>query len=46
VGIGKASESSALMKCRNFEVASKPGRGCGPGISLADTRLLARWCPA
>lgn len=46
VGIGKASASSALMKCRNFKMASEPGRGSCPGMSLADTRLLARRCPA
>src|SRR5258708_9043933 len=28
------------------EVASEPGVMAWPGMSLADTRLLARWCPA
>jgi hypothetical protein len=47
VGIGKASVSSSPRKCRNqFQLASKLGRARGPRMSLADTRLLARWCPA
>src|ERR1700690_2269546 len=28
------------------KAASKPGVSFWPGMSLADTRLLARWCPA
>src|SRR5215211_1882733 len=28
------------------QMASKPGVTFWPGISLADIRLLARWCPA
>jgi len=46
VGIGKASASESLLTCRNLEVASKPGRGRGFGMSLAGVRLLARRCPA
>src|SRR6266536_2636549 len=47
VGTGKVSASSSLLTCRNwFEVASELGRARGPRMSLADTRLLARRCPA
>jgi hypothetical protein len=47
VGTGKASASSSLLTCRNwFEVASELGRARGPRMSLADTRVLARRCPA
>jgi hypothetical protein len=47
VGIGKASASESLLKCRNwFEMASELGRVRGSRMSLADTRLLARRCPA
>lgn len=47
VGIGKASVSESLLKCRNlFQVASKLGRARGLRTSLAETRLLARRCPA
>jgi hypothetical protein len=47
VGIGKASASELLLKCRNwFEMASELGRVRGSRMSLADTRLLARRCPA
>ena len=38
---GFAVDASLLEK-----VASKPGVTFWPGMSLADTRLLARWCPA
>jgi hypothetical protein len=46
VGTGKASASEPLTTCRNKQMASKPGRLNGPGMSLAGARLLARWCPA
>src|SRR5450756_2072969 len=47
VGIRKANASESLMKCRKTQyVTSKPGRTSSPGMSLAVTRLLARWCPA
>src|SRR5436309_14077102 len=47
VGTGKASASESLLKCRNwFELASELGRVRGSRMSLADTRLLARRCPA
>src|SRR3954447_5139593 len=46
-GTGKASASEPLLKCRNwFQMASKLGRTRGSRMSLADTRLLARRCPA
>jgi hypothetical protein len=38
---GFAVDASLLDK-----EASKPGVTFWPGMSLADTRLLARWCPA
>src|SRR5260370_18325189 len=38
---GPAVDASLLDK-----EASKPGVTFWPGMSLADTRLLARWCPA
>jgi len=38
---GFAVDASLLDKA-----ASKPGVTFWPGMSLADTRLLARWCPA
>ncbi len=40
-GAGFAVDASLLDKA-----ASKPGVTFWPGMSLADTRLLARWCPA
>ena len=40
VGIGKASASESLLKCRNwFEMASELGRVRGSRMSLADTRF-------
>ena len=37
----------APLRRRNNKMASKPEVFCAPsGMSLADTRLLARWCPA
>jgi hypothetical protein len=38
---GSAVDASLLDK-----EASEPGVTFWPGMSLADTRLLARWCPA
>ena len=38
---GPAGDASLLDK-----VASEPGVTFWPGMSLAETRLLARWCPA
>jgi hypothetical protein len=38
---GFAVDASLLEKA-----ASEPGVTFWPGMSLADTRLLARWCPA
>jgi len=38
---GFAVDASLLEK-----MASEPGVTFWPGMSLADTRLLARWCPA
>jgi len=47
VGIGKASVSESLMKCRKLTDGIETGGvDMAPGLSLADTRLLARWCPA
>jgi hypothetical protein len=46
VGTGKASASEPLMTCRKRKMTSKPGHQNSPGTSLADTRLLARRCPA
>jgi hypothetical protein len=47
VGIGKASASESPSTCRNqFQVASELGRARGSRMSLAETRLLARRCPA
>ena len=47
VGIGKASASESLLKCRNWlQMASELERTRGSRMSLADTRLLARRCPA
>jgi hypothetical protein len=31
---------------KQTRMASKPGSGINPGMSLAGARLLARWCPA
>ena len=45
VGTRKASESEPLMKYRNTEMASKPGRQNRSGMSLAGARLRARRCP-
>ena len=45
-GTGKASASESLLTCRNPKTTSKPGCFGDPGMSLADIRLLARWCPA
>jgi hypothetical protein len=46
MGTRKTNEGEPLMTCREKEMASKPGRPKGPGMSLAGARLLARRCPA
>ena len=45
-GTGKASASESLLTCRNPKTTSEPGCFGDSGMSLADIRLLARWCPA
>jgi hypothetical protein len=35
-----------LLTCRNPKTTSEPGCFGYSGMSLADIRLLARWCPA
>src|SRR5690242_2133536 len=45
-GTGKASVSESLLTCRNSKATSEPGCFGDSGMSLADIRLLARWCPA
>ena len=45
-GTGKASASESLLTCRNSKTTSKPECFGDSGMSLADIRLLARWCPA
>lgn len=46
MGIGKASVSEALWKCRNlFEMASELGRVRGSRMSLADTRIAGQVVP-
>jgi len=47
VGIGKASASESLRTCRK-RIRRHRNWGCryGSRTSLADTRLLARRCPA
>ena len=45
-GTGKASASESLLTCRNSKTTSEPGCFGDSGMSLADIRLLARWCPA
>src|ERR1017187_1958955 len=45
-GTGKASASESLLTCRNPKTTSEPGCFGYSGMSLADIRLLARWCPA
>ena len=46
MGIRKTSGSEPVVKHRNrTRAASKPGLTLGSGNSLADTYLLAKWCP-
>ena len=45
-GTGKAGVSESLLTCRNPEATSEPGCFGYSGMSLADIRLPARWCPA
>ena len=47
MGIGKASVSESLLKCRNWlRWHQNRGVSRGSGMSLAGARLLARRCPA
>jgi hypothetical protein len=49
VGIGKMSdgcEPSVVDVSKTVEMTSEPGWQHDPGISLEDTRLLSRRCPA
>jgi hypothetical protein len=39
-------ELFAVEVSKSIEMASKLGCGSDPRMSLADIRLLARWCPA
>jgi hypothetical protein len=43
---GGDQEDDCCRRVVTYEVTSKPGTTFRPGMSLADTRLLARWCPA
>lgn len=49
VGIGKMSdgcEPSVVDVSKTVQMTSKLGWHHDPGMSLEDTRLLSRWCPA
>jgi hypothetical protein len=49
VGIGKMSdgyEPSVVDVSKTVQMTSKPGWHHDPGMSLEDTCLLSRWCPA